>query len=237
MKVLLRFFSSRKILAFSRIPFPTLTRPCWRQLEAKKTGLLPWKCAENPLLSSRILPRFLFIHSCCKKKLSPEKERKEKHWNLTFEPDSASKPFQISQSSSYWTFIKFFDLPLRWMVATFFKIPFPLPSSFPVLIYFGSRTVNWQGATTDDFFKFGTTIFQGVRDLLPDNNVVYKRGCDIEGKSEPNELEETLAEARNSDVVVLAIGEDHYAERLGDIDGNRSLLKKKKRVIWASINT
>ena len=48
--------------------------------------------------------------------------------------------------------------------------------------------------------------------------MVHTRGCDIDGNSDAGEVETTLNEARASDVVVLVIGEDHYAERFGDID-------------------
>ena len=54
--------------------------------------------------------------------------------------------------------------------------------------------------------------------------MVHTRGCDIEGNSEAGEVDATLAQARSSDVVVLVIGEDHYAERFGDIDGKGASL-------------
>ncbi len=55
--------------------------------------------------------------------------------------------------------------------------------------------------------------------VSPSSQVIHKRGCSIDGKFTNNELEDTVEAAQNSDVVILCIGEDHYAERFGDIEG------------------
>ena len=93
------------------------------------------------------------------------------------------------------------------------------PSADSLSYLCGGWTVNWQGSPTDDVFPFGTTVLAGVKAVAPGSEIVHRRGCDIDGNSNPNELEDTIAEARASDVVILAIGETHYAERFGDIDG------------------
>jgi len=82
----------------------------------------------------------------------------------------------------------------------------------------GGWTVNWQGAPDDSYFRFGTTLLEGIHMVSLNSEIIYRRGCDNFGISEPGEFEETLAEASRSDVVILAIGEHTYAERVGDID-------------------
>jgi len=80
----------------------------------------------------------------------------------------------------------------------------------------------------DSLFEFGTTVFQGIQRFVSgtDVEVVRKRGCDIDGNSNPEEIEETIQEATNSDVVILCMGETHYTELFGNIDGLLSINKK-----------
>jgi beta-glucosidase len=84
----------------------------------------------------------------------------------------------------------------------------------------GGWGASWQGAP-DSACRYGTTILDGIK------HVAGTRGTDVTFEKALNcpdceldeaDLEKVLASASTSDVVVLALGEDTYAEKPGDID-------------------
>lgn len=77
----------------------------------------------------------------------------------------------------------------------------------------GGWTIHWQGATADSEFSFGTTIFDGVRLFAKD--AIFVQGVDVDVALP--DYQAALAAASASDVVVVAIGEDPYAETPGDV--------------------
>eukprot|EP00002_Diphylleia_rotans_P002958 TRINITY_DN1195_c0_g1_i1.p1 TRINITY_DN1195_c0_g1~~TRINITY_DN1195_c0_g1_i1.p1 ORF type:complete len:770 (-),score=172.75 TRINITY_DN1195_c0_g1_i1:210-2519(-) len=84
----------------------------------------------------------------------------------------------------------------------------------------GGWTIHWQGANTDSEFPYGITIFQSLKNLAAASNVevTFNNGCGITAETcDAAELNAAVDAARNSDVVVLCIGEPAYAEKPGDI--------------------
>ena len=76
----------------------------------------------------------------------------------------------------------------------------------------------WQGDQEDMYIKYGKyklTVFDAINQTLNGQNVKYVEGANF--KSLTN-VDLAVQEARQSDVVILAIGEDVYAETLGNID-------------------
>jgi len=108
-------------------------------------------------------------------------------------------------------------LPLR--PANYRRILLAGPSSDSLTYMSGGWTINWQGAPLDSLFQYGVTVREGVEAVLEGTGVefVWRRGCDIQGRSDPNEFEDAVYEASISDVVILCIGEDVYAEVVGNL--------------------
>ncbi|KAJ2214391.1 hypothetical protein EV179_003056 [Coemansia sp. RSA 487] len=83
----------------------------------------------------------------------------------------------------------------------------------------GGWNVHWQGPSSEEgdtvYEGFGDTIIKGVEQVTGDAPV-YFEGTDIDG-SGFTELGEILAAARFADKVVVGLGENTYAENLGNI--------------------
>jgi beta-glucosidase len=75
----------------------------------------------------------------------------------------------------------------------------------------GGWSIHWQGAT-DEEFLFGTTIYQGVQSYVQSQ---FIQGVDIDHVLD--DRSDAISAAQSSDVVIVAVGEDPYAEVLGDI--------------------
>lgn len=107
------------------------------------------------------------------------------------------------------------------------------PSCDSLTYMAGGWSVNWQGAPVDSLFTYGTTVLQGIRDMVSgtDVEVIPRRGCGIDGTSDPYEFEDVVKEASIADAIVLCMGETHYTEIPGNIDdltlveGQRNLIK------------
>jgi beta-glucosidase len=102
------------------------------------------------------------------------------------------------------------------------------PSCDSLTYMTGGWTINWQGSPTDTLFQFGTTVVEGIRNHISGTDVqlTEKRGCDINGDSDPYEFDDVVNSARNADVVILCVGETHYTELSGNIDGEDQENKK-----------
>lgn len=108
------------------------------------------------------------------------------------------------------------------------------PSADSLRYQSGGWTINWQGASDESYFPFGTTVLEGIQSIA-DMQVDYVRGCDINGKSKPGELDEVRNAAANADIAIVVIGEDTYAEQMGDIHDsmlNEGQLNLFKEVIF-----
>lgn len=101
------------------------------------------------------------------------------------------------------------------------------PTSDSLTYQSGGWSVRWQGACADsDFEAGGETVRQALARLLPANvELVHTAGCVIRAPTHATatcggaaELNATLAAALSADVAVVAIGEEAYTEKPGDID-------------------
>lgn len=86
----------------------------------------------------------------------------------------------------------------------------------------GGWTVRWQGVSThaDDFiFPKGITLKDGMTNVLGTNTTVqFANALHPNGTYSQAELDKVKASARNAEITIVAIGEDSYAEKPGDID-------------------
>eukprot|EP00307_Rebecca_sp_RCC1486_P013478 CAMPEP_0119434146 /NCGR_PEP_ID=MMETSP1335-20130426/50521_1 /TAXON_ID=259385 /ORGANISM="Chrysoculter rhomboideus, Strain RCC1486" /LENGTH=1088 /DNA_ID=CAMNT_0007460001 /DNA_START=24 /DNA_END=3290 /DNA_ORIENTATION=+ len=92
----------------------------------------------------------------------------------------------------------------------------------------GGWSIHWQGACDDaEFQGQGETITEALMRLLPrTTRVTHTRGCSFEVPSHAQatceideaDMERTLRAARTADVAIVAIGEESYTEKPGDID-------------------
>jgi beta-glucosidase len=65
---------------------------------------------------------------------------------------------------------------------------------------------NW-GAAGDRKGK-AISIHQGIQEYLPDSNIIYAKGCEIEGDDESG-FNQAIAAARRANMVVMVMGEDY----------------------------
>eukprot|EP00736_Rhodelphis_marinus_P008728 Rmarinus@m.26209 len=104
------------------------------------------------------------------------------------------------------------------------------PAADSLRVLTGGWSIHWQGAHDDDEFTYGTTIVEGLREVLSDSTVEYSPGCGLTGPCGP-ELAEAVSAASQADVAVVCVGEGPYAEKNGDIDdldlpeGQRALIR------------
>eukprot|EP01121_Diplochlamys_sp_Union-15-3_P013409 TRINITY_DN4155_c0_g4_i1.p1 TRINITY_DN4155_c0_g4~~TRINITY_DN4155_c0_g4_i1.p1 ORF type:complete len:742 (+),score=152.75 TRINITY_DN4155_c0_g4_i1:117-2228(+) len=78
----------------------------------------------------------------------------------------------------------------------------------------GGWTFHWLGASSNQEFPFGTTIYQGVQNIVG-SNVKYVEGCTV---TELTNFQEAVEAADNSDVVIVALAEAPESETVGDIN-------------------
>eukprot|EP01132_Coremiostelium_polycephalum_P002396 gene2396-2963_t len=84
----------------------------------------------------------------------------------------------------------------------------------------GGWSIHWQGAFDEWEFPYGTTILQGVQQVLNTTsaNVLYEMGTQIGGPLNQTMIDQAVAAAHQSDVAVVVIGELPEAEGPGDIN-------------------
>jgi beta-glucosidase len=81
----------------------------------------------------------------------------------------------------------------------------------------GGWTIHWHGPLGDDEIPYGTTLFEGVKQLAaPGSTVDYLEGVDTEGKW-VTDRQQLADRARQADVIVLGVGEEAYAEAAANI--------------------
>ena len=95
----------------------------------------------------------------------------------------------------------------------------------------GGWTFHWQGAASEEEFKFGSSVFQAIQtyvsnlpaaaagggDDAQDIIVTYRRGVEMDGSYTDEALKQALDAAKQSDVIFVCLGESSYAEKVGDI--------------------
>jgi beta-glucosidase len=86
----------------------------------------------------------------------------------------------------------------------------------------GAWTYSWQGEKVEDFAAKYNTILEALQNKVGKENVTYLPGVSykMDGKyyeEYADQLEETIAAAKNADVVVLCLGENSYTETPGNL--------------------
>ncbi len=79
----------------------------------------------------------------------------------------------------------------------------------------GGWSYTWQGDRTDEFTKEKNTIKNAIQNKIGSENIKFVEGC---GFDEIINLEQTLDAAKNSDAIILCLGEDSYTEFFGSIN-------------------
>lgn len=86
----------------------------------------------------------------------------------------------------------------------------------------GAWTYSWQGEKVEDFASKYNTILKALKNKIGAANVTYLPGVSykMSGKyfeETADKMEETIAAAKNADVIVLCLGENSYTETPGNL--------------------
>lgn len=79
----------------------------------------------------------------------------------------------------------------------------------------GGWSYNWQGDLADKLAKGKNTILKAIEQKIGKDNVTYQPGATFDNLKN---LDDAIAAAKNSDVIVLCLGELSYTENVGNID-------------------
>lgn len=79
----------------------------------------------------------------------------------------------------------------------------------------GGWSYNWQGDMADKLAKGKNTILKAIEQKIGKDNVTYQPGA---GFDKLQNIDDAIAAAKNSDVIVLCLGELSYTENVGNID-------------------
>ncbi|KAE9207844.1 hypothetical protein PF004_g16922 [Phytophthora fragariae] len=82
----------------------------------------------------------------------------------------------------------------------------------------GGWSIYWQGTSGNEYFAHGTSVRQGIENLVGTDSVTYFNGLSVDGTYSDEDLSTATGYASSADVVIVAIGEAPYAEKWGDID-------------------
>lgn len=89
------------------------------------------------------------------------------------------------------------------------------PTANKLSVLNGGWTITWQGNEEELYPKDKNTIYEAIREKVGKNKVTYSEGCSFD--KELN-IKDALIKTRNSDVIVLCLGEPPYCETPGNID-------------------
>jgi len=86
----------------------------------------------------------------------------------------------------------------------------------------GAWTYSWQGEKVEDFASKYSTVLKALQNKIGAANVTYLPGVSykMSGKyfeETADKMEETIAAAKNADVIVLCLGENSYTETPGNL--------------------
>ena len=86
----------------------------------------------------------------------------------------------------------------------------------------GAWTYSWQGEKVEDFAAKYNTILEALQNKIGAANVTYLPGVSykMSGKyfeEYADQMEETIAAAKNADVIILCLGENSYTETPGNL--------------------
>jgi beta-glucosidase len=79
----------------------------------------------------------------------------------------------------------------------------------------GGWSYTWQGDVTNQYTTDKNTIFKAIQQKIGNDNVEFEPGSDY---NSPIDIDAAVKAAKKSDVVVLCLGENSYAENPGNID-------------------
>ncbi|WP_029036241.1 glycoside hydrolase family 3 N-terminal domain-containing protein [Salinimicrobium xinjiangense] len=87
----------------------------------------------------------------------------------------------------------------------------------------GAWTYSWQGEKTPEFAESYNTILEAVQNEIGNENVTFVPGVSYveDGKyyeDEKVDFEQAITAAKNVDYVILAVGENTYTEKPGDLN-------------------
>jgi beta-glucosidase len=96
------------------------------------------------------------------------------------------------------------------------------PSANSLAFQTGGWTIHWQGALNDKEFTLPgqMTLLEGIISLSRQQGIQvnYQSGCNIDGSYSQDQIDAAVQSAKQSDIVIVAIGEKNYAEAPGNID-------------------
>lgn len=76
------------------------------------------------------------------------------------------------------------------------------------------------------------TVFEGVKSLLPNANVIFEKGCDINLDCDDlSQIEKAVKVAKNADVVILCVGEDQMDSGESNCKAHLTLSNAQKELI------
>lgn len=79
----------------------------------------------------------------------------------------------------------------------------------------GGWSYNWQGETADRFAKDKNTILEAIQQKIGKDNVTYQVGASFD---KLEDIDNTIAAAKQADAIILCLGELSYTENVGNID-------------------
>jgi beta-glucosidase len=87
----------------------------------------------------------------------------------------------------------------------------------------GAWTYSWQGDAADEYAVSYNTILEAVQNKIGKANVTYVPGVNYKAGGHyfeelEDKLDEAIAAAKNSDVIILCLGENSYVEKPGDLN-------------------
>jgi beta-glucosidase len=87
----------------------------------------------------------------------------------------------------------------------------------------GAWTYSWQGDRVEEFAAKYNTILEAVQNEIGKANVTYVPGVSYKMDGHyydefADKMDETVAAAKNSDVIILCLGENTYTEKPGDLN-------------------
>lgn len=85
----------------------------------------------------------------------------------------------------------------------------------------GSWTYSWQGEKVDEFAQDFNTIFEALKNTYGDVQYISGVSYNMQGKyyeENKDRFDEAVEAAKNADVVILALGENTYTEKPGDLN-------------------
>ncbi|ETP09057.1 hypothetical protein F441_15057 [Phytophthora nicotianae CJ01A1] len=82
----------------------------------------------------------------------------------------------------------------------------------------GGWTIQVQGVSGNDMFSHGSSVKQGIEEIVGNDSFSYFNGLNVNGSYSDNDLNTAKKLASEAEYTVVVIGEEPYEEKTGDID-------------------